>query len=700
MDTCDLYFVIPTYRLRDVGETVVEYDEHFWRNGHSTRIIVFDDSSPVSQEKYYPLLEQTRTHQDVFYVGPREKEQFVAYLNRRLRDRRLEPLVKNLFRPSYGGNRNFTLMYTLGGLMVSSDDDMRPYVLMEDSPESLAADEVSRGRLHRTGQNGYTRKSFDILSSFLDVLGRRADDVPANYERGELLVDTAMDLETNTTRGLARENSLVLQRGQVPADAVVKMAQTFRSGTNDVDAIDFAELFLDNEEQIDPDELNELYVLINFRPAVTNKNWRMDCGVAGYDNSFGLPPFFPTRLRFEDYIYRLWVQQDGVVAAHVDAAQTHTKSNYMRNPVAAEIFNEEVSNLLKRKIKASVTALDELSVSFDYDGEVTSEDAREILDKVAAVHSRALKAAERASKPTRAEALRLFAANLNKAFYSFEPDFFQQNLLRIVDDVVSVIKGSSNCGRHSSRSATSRRAAAACPRPASRTRRNSPAFRDASAKRRAGQRFCEASLNGLFLRGFTTMRIAQIAPLFESVPPKAYGGTERVVSYLTEELVRLGHEVTLFASGDSLTRPDWCRAVRAPVARGRLPRDAAAPRPPNGIGLPGRLTLRRAPLPHRLPAPAAAAPPAPRQRHHPARHDAPARRRRTVRGVRRCALVSISDAQRRPLPRANWQATVYHGLPPATHTFRGRPGNYLAFLGRASRRRDSTGPSPSPAAAT
>ena len=121
--------------------------------------------------------------------------------------------------------------------------------------------------------------------------------------------------------------------------------------------------------------LNELYVLVNFRPAVTNKNWRMDCGVAGYDNTFGLPPFFPTRLRFEDYIYRLWIQQDGIAAAHVDAAQNHTKTNYMRNPVAAEIFNEEVSNLLKRKIKASVPRVDELSIAFDYEGEVTAEDA-------------------------------------------------------------------------------------------------------------------------------------------------------------------------------------------------------------------------------------------------------------------------------------------------------------------------------------
>ena len=205
-----------------------------------------------------------------------------------------------------------------------------------------------------------------------------------------------MDLETNATKGLARENSLMLQRGPVPADAVVKMAQTFRSGTNDIDAIDFVEMFLDDEEQTNPDDLNDLYVLVNFRPVVTKKNWRMDCGVAGYDNTFGLPPFFPTRLRFEDYIYRLWIQQDGIAAAHVDAAQNHTKSNYMRNPPAAEIFNEEVSNLLKRKIKATVTRLDELSIAFDYEGEVTAEDAEEILDKIAALYGRALEAAERA----------------------------------------------------------------------------------------------------------------------------------------------------------------------------------------------------------------------------------------------------------------------------------------------------------------
>jgi hypothetical protein len=434
------YFVIPTHRLREVGSTIHEYDEHFWRNGHSLQMIVFDDSTQANVEKYLPQFEQTKTHSDLFYVGPREKEQFLAYVNSRLRNKRLEPLVKNIFRPSYGGNRNFSLMYSLGGHMVSSDDDMRPYSLMEDSPESLEDNQISRGRLHKVGKNGCVKKSFDIMSAFLDVLGKPVSEAPENYERGETLVDTAMDLETNASKGLSSENTVVLQRGSVPDDAVVKIAQTFRSGTNDIDAIDFIEMFLEDENQTNPECLNDIYVLVNFRPAITNRNWRIDCGVAGYDNTFGLPPFFPTRLRFEDYIYRLWIQQKNLVAAHVDAAQHHTKSNYMRNPPASEILNEEIANLLKRKIHASLTCCDELGISFEYTGEVSAQDAEGILAKITGLHQRALLVAENSANQNRVDALLMFAANLEKAFYGFEPDFFQHNLVRIVEDAIGVIK--------------------------------------------------------------------------------------------------------------------------------------------------------------------------------------------------------------------------------------------------------------------
>jgi len=438
----DLHFVIPTYRLRDVAETVLAYDDNFWRNGQTAPIIVFDDSSVANHEKYYAQLENTKTHNELFYVGPAEKEQFVSYICRRLRNKKLDVLVRNLFRPSYGGNRNFTLMYTLGDHLVSADDDMRPYALIEDSPESLGENEISRGKLLPRGANGHTRKSYDILESFRDVLGKTVAEMPANFEKGDMLTDTAMDLESNTSLGLTRENSLLLEPGKVSRSAVVKMAQTFRTGTNDIDAVDYVDMFLENHDQIDAEALNDTYVLVNFRPCVTTKNWRMDCGVAGYDNSHGLPPFFPTRLRFEDYIYRLWIQQPQIAAAHVDSAQTHIKSNYMRNPLASEIFNEAICGLLKKKIRTSLRKTDELSIAFDYDGAVDLQDTQEILESAIAVHSRVLDAQQHARSPERREALALFAASLSRAFYDFEPDFFQQNVSRMVDDEVGLIRSS------------------------------------------------------------------------------------------------------------------------------------------------------------------------------------------------------------------------------------------------------------------
>jgi hypothetical protein len=222
------------------------------------------------------------------------------------------------------------------------------------------------------------------------------------------------------------------------------MAQTFRSGTSDIDALDFVQMYLRDESQHHANlhDFNDLYVLVNFRPVVTKKNWRMDCGVAGYDNRLGLPPFFPTRLRFEDFIYRLWIQQPSLASAHVDAVQTHIKNNYMRNPLAMDVFNEELCTLLKKKIKGSVTTLEDLTIRFGYNGEVTLKDTQEILDKITGVHQRVVEAAEKTKDAQRLQALTLFAENLARSFYGFEPDFFQQNVTRIVDDVVSVIHAS------------------------------------------------------------------------------------------------------------------------------------------------------------------------------------------------------------------------------------------------------------------
>jgi glycosyltransferase involved in cell wall biosynthesis len=181
------------------------------------------------------------------------------------------------------------------------------------------------------------------------------------------------------------------------------------------------------------------------------------------------------------------------------------------------------------------------------------------------------------------------------------------------------------------------------------------------------------------------VRIAQIAPLYESVPPLRYGGTERVVAHLTEELVRIGHEVTLFASGGSTTRahlvPACPRALwEDPECRETLPHHVRLMElvfadvtrfdvlhfHTDFLHFP---LLRRQPWPNvtTLHGFVNAHDLGPFFQAYP---DVP--------------LVSISNSQRRPIPRANWLATVHHGLPRALHTFREKPGEYLAFLGRIS----------------
>ena len=142
-------------------------------------------TTPASRimTSYYSQLGRTRTANPLYYVGPREKERFIQILLQRLREPKLEALVRNLFRPSYGGNRNFTLMYSLGAFLVSSDDDMRPSALIEHSPESLDTDEICRGKLMKAKSGGFEETSFDLLTAFRDALGKAVRDLPRQLRK-------------------------------------------------------------------------------------------------------------------------------------------------------------------------------------------------------------------------------------------------------------------------------------------------------------------------------------------------------------------------------------------------------------------------------------------------------------------------------------------------------------------------------------
>jgi hypothetical protein len=125
----------------------------------------------------------------------------------------------------------------------------------------------------------------------------------------------------------------------------------------------------------------------------------------------------------------------------VPAAQNHVKSNYMRNLPSSEVFNEEVCNLIKRKIVSNAYTLDPLTLTMEYDGSITSQDTESILERVTKLYGRVVEATDVAHTPERREALASFAQNLSKAYYGFESDFFHQNVARIVDDVISVFRG-------------------------------------------------------------------------------------------------------------------------------------------------------------------------------------------------------------------------------------------------------------------
>lgn len=195
----------------------------------------------------------------------------------------------------------------------------------------------------------------------------------------------------------------------------------------------------------------------------------------------------------------------------------------------------------------------------------------------------------------------------------------------------------------------------------------------------------EQSRTSLLSNRIPPLRIAQVGPLYERIPPKLYGGTERIVSYITEELVRRGHEVTLFAAGDAQTcaqlhpacpqalrlagKQDLAAALQLPmlsdvydnaddfdVIHSHIDYWAFAfaqlSRTPSVSTMHGRLDIESL--------------------------------KPVYSRYRTMPLVSISDAQRKPLSFMNWAATIYHGLPRDLLTYNQGPGKYLAFLGRIS----------------
>src|SRR3982751_2824612 len=181
------------------------------------------------------------------------------------------------------------------------------------------------------------------------------------------------------------------------------------------------------------------------------------------------------------------------------------------------------------------------------------------------------------------------------------------------------------------------------------------------------------------------MRIAEVAHLTESVPPRRYGGSERIIAYLADELVHLGHDVTLFASADSSTNarlePICGNAVRSSetptgrMARLMLLQERVLQLSAQYDVIHAHLDFLAFPLVRRSKTPVVTT--------VHGKIDLP-ELQTVYREFSDVPLISVSDAQRLSCPWANWKATIHHGLPNDLYRFNDGRGGYLAFLGRLS----------------
>jgi glycosyltransferase involved in cell wall biosynthesis len=439
-----VYLIIPTYRIQDVYETVKAYSENLQKYGHNdVGIIIFDDSE--TNEEAIQNISKIKHKGGIYYVGKEEKAQFLNMTGITDRDKRAM-----ILKPSYGGNRNFGVLYTLGEIYVSVDDDMRPHLLYvkggETEPYQGEGIVVARGVFLNRNEK-YEKIDQDVMGAFLQVLGKTIKETGINLV-GEMVRDTLTDPLTNNTYGISnfKGNSYILIPGKVDEDSLIKAAQTLRTGSTDVDAKDYAEDYLKNPEYVSKNDLSVVYVLIlpdgTIKPFITKQNLRADCGVSGYDNREGLPPFIPTTLRYEDYSLRLWGKKNDIAFAHVGAVQTHYR-NPRNRELALDVLKEVITGFLKPRLSEAIKEIETSRIIFgEVNTTLSDEEIKETLEKYQQMYRCAIERMK--ENPETEKYYKNFSEKLQEYFAGFDSEKFKNRIEREMVTEVENLKYTMN----------------------------------------------------------------------------------------------------------------------------------------------------------------------------------------------------------------------------------------------------------------
>ncbi|MCX8178687.1 MAG: hypothetical protein N3D75_02570 [Candidatus Aenigmarchaeota archaeon] len=252
-------------------------------------------------------------------------------------------------------------------------------------------------------------------------------------------VDSMMDPLTNNTKEnilKVNGNYVKVNPGIIPRETVILMVQAFRTGSPDIDAKDYSEEFFLNPILVMENDASRFYVINAYRPFITKENWRFDCGVAGYDNTNGLPPNIPTILRFEDYSNRVFLYKSPEYAsAHVNAILTHKRNPYNRASLAHNLLNEEITAFLKIALLSKINA-NGLNITMDESEIRTSPKyVGEIIDRNKVFYEKAQRLVK--EKPEWSEYYHQFVNDILYEFCEFNPERLEKRINGIISQEMS-----------------------------------------------------------------------------------------------------------------------------------------------------------------------------------------------------------------------------------------------------------------------